>query len=236
MRKYIALLLTGGLLVGAVSVAEAGKKARPVTVMTDAAGDAGNQDSGIPGVDQAGFDIVKGTLAKKGKNVLFTVEHAAMPPAGTPGDAFRLLWHFSVTTGKKTSQYRVQAKSFDIGKPDVLSDNGHERLGQVDTDGHFRLEVCKDGETAGNLTLLNCTASKYLKGSFDPAKKSVTIEVPLKSIKAKAGKSLIAGGTSGNASTSCQICWVPSVVERSLTAVTIIDSASMSKSYKLPRK
>ena len=233
MRKYIAILLASGLLAGAASMSQAAGK--PVVVMTDVAGDAGNNGSGAPGFDQAGFDIVKGTLAKNGKNVEFTVEHAAMPPVGTPGETFRLLWHFAVVTGKNVGQFRVQAKTIDIGKPDVLAQNGTDRIGQVDTDGHFRLETCEAGAQIGVLTPLSCTAQQYVTGKFDAAKKSVTISVPLKSIKATAGKSSITSGSSGNSDT-CIICWVPSKAERSLTPQTIIDAAAVSKTYKLPKK
>ena len=52
MRKLIALALLGGLVAGVSGPADAGK-AKPVTVFTDATGDAGNQDTGAPGFTEA---------------------------------------------------------------------------------------------------------------------------------------------------------------------------------------
>lgn len=92
-----------------------------------------------------------------------------MPPTGTPGEAFRLLWHFAVGT----EQYRFTAKSIDIGKPDVIAQSGTERVGQVDTDGHFRLEQCTDEPAPAVLTLVQCRPVEYLDGSFDPATKTL---------------------------------------------------------------
>lgn len=227
MRKVLAALAAAGLLAALAGPAGA----KPVTVFEDAAGDAGNQDSGLPGFDQAGFDLIKGTIEKKGKDLLFTVQHAAMPPSGTPGEAFRLLWHFAVGD----EQYRFTAKSIDVGKPDVIAQSGTERVGQVDTDGHFRLEQCVDEPAPAVLTLVQCRPVEYLEGSFDPASATLTIVLPLKLVKAKPG-TLISGGTSGAAGSGCMICWVPHYAERSLTPATIIDSATMSTSYKVPKK
>ena len=226
MSKAMAALAALGLVAALAGPAAA----KPVTVFEDAAGDAGNQDSGLPGFDQAGFDLVKGTIDKKGKNLIFTVEHAAMPSTGTPGELFRLLWHFAVGG----EQYRVTAKSIDIGKPDVLAQSGTERVGQVDTDGHFRLEQCAEEATPA-ITLINCRAIEYLEGGFDPASATLMFVVPMKLIKAKPG-TVISGGTSGAASSGCMICWVPHYAERSLTPLTIIDSATMTTSYKVPKR
>src|SRR4026209_1390389 len=99
--------------------------AKPLKVMTDMAGDAGNQDTGAPGADQAGFDLVGATIETKGANLEFTVEHAAMPSSGTLPEGFRFMWHF-VVNGK--GQYRFTAKSADIGKPDPVAGTGNERV------------------------------------------------------------------------------------------------------------
>lgn len=229
MRKVSTLLLLGSLSLGVIGQAQA---AKPVTVFEDPAGDAGNNNTGgIPGVDQGGFDLVSGKIVKKGKNLDFSVTSAVMPPGGALPEGFRLLWHFSVDG----EEYRLTIKSADVGKPDVIGGTGTERIGRVDMDGHFRLEQCTDQALPAVLTLLNCAPVEYLEGTIDTASQTITAVVPLKLLKAKTG-SIIAGGIAGAAATSCQICWVPHYAERSLTPHTVIDFASMSTTYKVPKK
>jgi len=225
MRKALLLTTALALALTSIGAATAGK---PAKVFEDPAGDAGNQDTGLPGADQAGFDLVGGTIGKVKKNLAFTVEHAAMPSSGTLPEAFRLLWHINVGG----DEYRFTVKSFDIGKPDVIGQSGQERVGKV-YQGVARLEQCAEEETPA-ITLINCKVLEYLEAKFDAATKTVTWSLPLKSVKAKVG-SLIVGGTTGAAPT-CQVCWVPHYAERSLTPVTIIDSAAMTGSYKVPKK
>ena len=230
MRRYIGLLLAVGLVLGAASVATAGK-AKPAKVFTDPSGDAGLNNEAVPGVDQGGFDLTEGTIAKKGKNLVFTVQQASMPASGTLPEGFRFLWHFDVA-GKN---YRLTVKSANIGKPDAASQTGTERVGQVDTAGHFRVESCTtDASLPINLSV--CEPIAYLEGAFDPAEATFNFELPLKTLKLKAGKSVIAPSTMSVATTSgCAICWVPDYAERSLTPYTIIDAAVPAGSYKVPR-
>ncbi len=228
MRKMLALFLAAGMAWALVTPAHAGK---PVEVWTDAAGDAGNQDSGVPGFEQGGFDLLSGTITKVGKNLEFVTTVAAMPPTGALPEGARLMWHFSVNG----EEYRFTIKSQDVGKPDVIGGSGQERIGQVYANGVFRLEQCSEVPAPAVLTLINCATLEYLDGKFDPATKTITAVLPLAAVKAKTG-SVVAGGTSGAASTSCQICWVPHYAERSLTPATVIDSATMAVSYKVPKK
>ena len=228
MRKLAAALLAGGLVVGLLGNASAA----PAKVITDDAGDAGlaSQAQPIPGADQAGFDIVGGTINKVGSNLEFTTESAAMPPNGALPEGFRYLWHFDVSG----TQYRLTIKSADIGKPDVVANSGTERVGRVDTAGHFRLETCSEEPLPAVLTLINCNAIAYVEGAFDPAAATFTAIVPLKDLKAKTG-SVVIPGTGGATGTGCQVCWVSHYAERSLTPHTIIDGAVMTKSYKVPK-
>ncbi|MFN2388421.1 MAG: hypothetical protein ABR575_02265 [Actinomycetota bacterium] len=225
MRRSLALAIAGGLLAGAMTTAQA---AAPKKVFEDASGDAGNQDAGLPGFDQMGFDLVEGSIAKKGKNLVFTATMAAMPEGGALPEGFRLLWHFN----SGVTEYRLTIKSFDVGKPDALSQTGTERIGRVDADGHFRLESFGEGLTANTPAYV---PEGYLEGAFDPASTSVSVTVPLKLIKAKTGTT-ITGGSGAAATSGCQICWVPHYAERSLTPYTIIDSAVMNAVYKVPKK
>ncbi len=225
MRRLIALALAGGLLASMLTPAAA----KPVTVWEDAAGDAGNADSAIPGFDYAGFDIISGTIDKVGKNLEFTVNHSQMLPSGSLPEGFRFLWAFSV--GKEF--YRLTIKRADVGKPDVGQNQTSERVGRADVDGHFRLEGdCGSTPAPAVLTFVNCGPLAYLEGTWDPATMSVTMVVPLKLIKAKPGSVIGPGG--GDAIGICSICWTTHTAERSLSTSNI-DTAAMSKTYKVPK-
>jgi hypothetical protein len=225
MKKIVSTLIAGGLVLSAMGAASA----KPSLMWEDAAGDAGNQDSSVPGAAEAGFDITGGTIDRKGANLIFTVQHSQMPASKSLPEGFRFLWHFDV--GKK--QYRFTVKSFDLGKPDVVAQTGNERVGQVYADGVYRLE---EGYTDATLplTLSQFQVNEYLEGAWDPAAGTVSWTVPLKSLKLKPG-SVIKPGTGGSTSTGCQICWIPHYAERSLTPHTTIDSAFQSQSYVVPK-
>ena len=225
MKKIAAVLLAGGLLVGVV--AQAG--AAPKPAWTDDSGDADNgQDLGasIP----AGFDLVSGSIAKKGSNLDFTVTHADMPPTGSFPEGFRFMWSFAV--GGKS--YRVTAKSVEVGKPNPVDQSGVDQIGKVYPTGFFRLEGNCGSIPVGSVTAVTCPTIAYLEGSFDPASKSFTFSVPMKDVKAKPG-SVVSTGT-GDAATLCKAtaCWTSHTAERSLDA-TIIDAAIWTSTYKIPR-
>lgn len=229
MRKLGTTLIAGAMLVGLVGSAHAGK---PVTVFEDVANDAGNSEQGLalPPATLAGLDLTTGSIAKNGANLDFSVTTAAaMPQAGMAPEGFRLLWH--VNSGGE--EYRFTVKSVDVGKPDVIAQEGTERVGQV-YQGVARLEQC--GETATPaITLVNCGAIEYFPVTIDSATATITWSVPLTALQAKTG-TVIGGGTSGAANTACQICFVPHYLERSLTPSTVIDNATMTTSYKVPKK
>jgi len=225
--KKLGALLAAALITAALAGTSS---AKPVKAFTDAPGDAGTPTTGaLPGLDQAGFDLIEGSIDKVKSNLEFTVTHAAMPPTGSMPEGARFLWHFSVDG----HEYRVTVKSADIGKPDPLSGpNGQERVGQVYLDGLFRLEDFSDGQAVATLTMPVYNVVAYLDGVWDPASASFKVILPLKTVKAKKG-SVIAGGTGGAADTSCQICWVPHYGERSLTPHTVIDFATQTTVYKV---
>lgn len=230
MRKTGITLIAGALLFGLVGSAHAGKAA---TVFEDPANDAGNYSQGValPPATMAGLDLVSGTVAKSGTDLEFVVTNAAaMPQMGSAGEAFRLLWH--INAGGE--EFRFTVKSLDVGKPDVLAQAGTERVGKV-YQGVARLEQCSEEALPAVLTLVNCTATEYYEAVFDASAATITWKVPLASLNAKTG-TIIGGGTTGAASTNCQICWVPHYAERSLTPSTIIDEAVMTTSYKVPKK
>lgn len=225
MRKIVHLLLAGALLWNVAGAASAGA---PTKVWEDPSGDADNaQGAGasIPG----GFDLLEGSITKNKANLEFTVTHADMLPTGTVPEAFRFLWAFSVDG----HNYRLTVKRADIGKPDVAAGQTSDRLGRVDANGHFRLEDECTRDATLPIAFTNCPPLEYLTGTWDPASKSFTVIVPMKSVKAKTG-SIIAGGA-GDTASICQICWVTHYAERSLNT-SIIDFAAMTTSYKVPRK
>lgn len=228
MRKLGTTLIAGAMLFGLIGTAFAGK---PVTVFEDPANDAGNTEQGLalPPATAAGLDLVSGTIAKSGADLEFVVTTAGMPPTGSAGEAFRLLWHVNIGG----EEYRFTVKSLDVGKPDVIAQEGTERVGQV-YQGVARLEQCAEEATPA-ITLVNCGAIEYYEAAFDAGAGTITWKVPLASIKAKTG-TVIGGGTSGAANTACQICFVPHYLERSLTPSTVIDNAVMATSYKVPKK
>jgi hypothetical protein len=223
MKKLVSALLA---LAAFITFALPAGAAKPVTVWEDPAGDA-DVGQGLGQSLPGGWDLASATILKKGANLEFTVTHHDMPPAGTAPEATRFLWNFSVN-GKDT--YRLTVKSVDIGKPDALAQSGTERVGQVDVDGHFRLE----GECATDSTLpvgmVNCPVVGYLEGAWDPASMSFTVTVPLKTIKAKPGSTILQGPDN-----ICTVCWVTHYAERSLNS-TIIDAAVQTIAYKIPKK
>ncbi len=79
MRKLAIAVLAGGLLAGLLGNASAA----PTKVITDVAGDAGleSQAVAVPGFDQAGFDIVGGSINQAGKNLEFTARGLPVPVA-----------------------------------------------------------------------------------------------------------------------------------------------------------
>ena len=222
MKKLISLALAGGLLFGVIASAQAA----PTPVFTDDAGDAtmGQTPSSIPG----GWDLTEGGIERKGTNLEFTVTHADMPPIGSMPEATRFIWNFNV--GK--TPFRLTVKSADLGKPDAATQTGTERIGRADVTGHYRLEgeCVTEPNATGNLNMINCPVIGYYDGHFDPATMSFTAIIPMKDLKAKPGSVIIGGGDN-----ICIICWVTHTAERSLSPVTVIDSAAQTKSYKIPR-
>ena len=223
-------LISAGVSIALLVAFSGSAVAKPVKVFTDPAGDAGNDNTGpLPGMDQAGFDLTGGTIDKVGKDLVFTVEHAAMPNSNQPGEGFRFLWHFDV----KGKQYRFTIKSFDVGKPDVVAQSGTERVGQVYTNGVARLEEGYTEPTPA-LTLSQFSVIEYYDVTFDSAKKTISWKMPLATLKLKPGSS-VDPGSGGSTSTGCQVCWVPHYAERSLTPNTVLDATVITSAYKVPK-
>ena len=227
MRKAIGVVVAAALSLGVVSAASAGA---PVAVWEDAADDVSVNGNAVAGAGASGFDLLKGEIARTGKDLEFKVTHASFPAPGALPEAARFLWHFQVDG----EEYRFTVKSTDIDKPDAIAGSGTDRVGKVDAAGHFRLEQCVS-DTTLPVTLSNCNPVGYYTGAFDTASASFSLKVPMADLKAKNG-SLISGGTGGATATGCQICWVLHYAERSLTPVTVLDAAMQATTYKVPKK
>lgn len=237
MKKVLAATVAASMLlvVPALEAGAAKKKAapKPMTVMVDPAGDAGNafQNVPVPVATEAGLDLTKGIIGQKGKNITFTAEHAAMPASGSAPEGFRLIW--GLVVGNELFQMSV--KSVDVGKPDVVGTvllqdpQGEERVGTV-YQGVARLEQCGTVESPA-ISFSACKALGYHKVTFNAAKKTASWSIPMKDIKAKRGTKISAGGVL--ADTGCMICWVPQYAERSLTPTTIVDNGTPTKIYKV---
>ena len=232
MKKILTLVLSGSLAFGLLGSASAG---RPTTVFVDPAGDAGIEggsavgEHAIPGFDQAGFDLVSGEIARNGDALDFTVTHAAMPATGSLPEGATFRWNFYV----KEKWFRFLVKSHDIGKPDPLSQEGVDRLGRVDLEGHFRLETCElEGEVAG-VGLSRCKVVAFEDGVFDPANKSFTVSIPLEHLGASTG-TLISPDHLG--STRCQPCWIMHTAERTSPPGFILDGTEKPITYRVPKK
>src|SRR3712207_4974597 len=64
-------------------------------------------------------------------NLDFTVTHADMPPTGSLPEGFRFMWAFAVNG----ENYRVTAKSAEIGKPNPVDQSGVDQIGKVHPSG-----------------------------------------------------------------------------------------------------
>jgi hypothetical protein len=226
MKKKLALSVACLLAVGALSSAHAA----PKTVWKDPAGDVDAGGAGPnPATDQSGFDLVSGSIDRKGANLVFTVKHAVMPPIGAVPEAFRFIWGFSA--GAKS--YRVTTKRFEVGKPNPATQEDTDQVGKTYVDGLFRLEGNCGATDVGGTQMINCHTLGYLKGVWNPAKATFSYSVPLKMIKAKPGTKI--GPPSGDAAGICPICWVSHIAERSLSPNTVVDGAAQTGFYKVPR-
>ncbi|MDX6225294.1 MAG: hypothetical protein QOE64_1670 [Frankiales bacterium] len=220
-RSLIALL---ALPVLALAPLNANAAPKVVTVFTDAADDSGiNAGTVIPQSSNLGLDLVKGTIARKGNNLEYTLKFAkAFPNYGQFPEGSRVMYQFTVGKGV---EYRFTVKSFDIGKPDPVQQDGTDRIGKT-YNGLFRLEKCGDPvNSATPVTFVGCytVPNGYLTGKVDPAG-SLTWTMPLSLLKLKTGSVINNGVGQFNAS-GCNICLIAHYAERSLAAETVIDDA-----------
>ena len=235
MRRPVIGLLAIPLIALAALPAHAAPKV--TTVFTDPAGDAGLTPQGTPTpiapFNSLGIDLTKGTISRQGANLKYSITlGSAFPNFGELPEASRLVWQFTVFKG---AEYRFTIKSFDIGKPDVVQQNGTERVGKVYDKGEFRLEQCGDPNATLPVTLSQCNPIAYLNGTVDATGKTISWTMPLALIKGKTGMKL-QNGTGGLNPTGCNICFVAHYAERSLTPNTVFDDAiPTATAYVIPK-
>jgi hypothetical protein len=236
-RRSIVALLALPVLALAPLHASAGAP-KVTTIFTDPAGDAGLTPNGTPTpiapVNQLGVDLVKGTISRQGANLKYSVTlGTALPNFGELPEFSRLIWQFTVFHG---AEYRFTVKSFDIGKPDPIQQDGTDRVGKVYDKGEFRLERCGDPTTSpAPITFSQCTVIAQLTGAVDATGKTLSWTMPLSAIKAKTG-TVILNGTGGLNATGCNICFISHYAERSLSPNTVFDDGipNVSK-YIVPK-
>ena len=224
--------MTAGLL--AAIAADAGASKRPPTLFfEDAADDSGvfAQAQPIPESKQLGVDLLSGTIETVGKNLKFTIEMSSTTPDGKfLPEGVRLLWQMNVGG----DEYRFTAKSFDVGKPDVVAGGvGQERIGQVYADGVVRLEQCHDEPTPTGTTLIQCETLVYAMPTFEPDAHKFSWEIAIAEFKGAKKGTPVGPGTTGAAASDCVICTVLHIAERSLTNATIIDNAAITGIHKI---
>jgi hypothetical protein len=225
MRRR-TLIALAALPVLAFAPLQANAAPKVVTVFTDPADDSGiNAGTDIPQSSNLGLDLVKGTIARKGNNLEYTLKFAkSFPNYGQFPEGTRVLYQFTIGKG---IEYRFTVKSFDIGKPDPVQQDGTDRVGKVYDKGEFRLEKCGDPvNSATPITFVGCfvVPNGYLNGKVDAAAGTLTWTMPLSLLKLKTGNVINNGVGQFNA-TGCNICVIAHYAERSLAAETVIDDA-----------
>jgi hypothetical protein len=222
MRR--SLIALAALPILALAPLNANAAPKVVTVFTDPADDSGiNAGTAIPQSSNLGLDLVKGTIARKGNNLEYTLKFAkAFPNYGQFPEGSRVMYQFTIGKGV---EYRFTVKSFDIGKPDPVQQDGTDRIGKT-YNGLFRLEKCGDPvNSATPVTFVGCytVPGGYLTGKVDPTG-SLTWSMPLSLLKLKTGSVINNGVGQFNAS-GCNICLIAHYAERSLAAETVIDDS-----------
>jgi hypothetical protein len=220
--RCLARLALAGTLLACVVAQHAEARATATVIFADPAGDAGSvlAKTPLPGSADAGLDIVQGTIERRQADLVFTVRMSAMPPTGPAPEVARLIWNFKV----QGHEFRVSAKSVDIGQPDLAAGTGTERVGKVWTSGQFRLETCRMDAPAPAVQLFNCTTVRELSGAIDVSAKTVTWRVPLAAVGAVPGV-VLTSGVGGTSELGCAVCWVDHVAERSHTPTGEFDAA-----------
>jgi hypothetical protein len=222
MKKIVIAALIVGLTAAFVlpsSVATAKKKKKKggvVKLGSDAAGDWGaNVDANIsPLGDALGQDLTGASMSSDKKNLNFIFELNSLPPIGGAPEVSRYQWAFNVGSGAfeldgKYTNYSRGACDPTSGQCPPPRDPGMQP---------FMLRGnCVSG------TVITCEELGIVQATFDAAKATITVPVPLKLLKAKSGSKVLGGAVT----TSPAAFFTASAGPE--------DSLTVTKAYKIPR-
>lgn len=228
-RALISALIASGLLValvapGTMAAAAKGKKAGPVVVGKDAidwGANAGAGDLGPVG-DALGQELVEAAIAMAdAKTVNFIIKVNSLPANGGVPESTRYNWDFMIDgeafqlTGAWTDYLRGVCNPLHTGACPPPSDPGTQPF-------FVRQGPCTVGS--------DCFVVAQTQATFDPSSGTITIPVPLSTVKGKPG-SKIGPGVSTFGGT---IYAAPAamVTQASLPA----DTMMVTKTFAVPKK
>lgn len=190
MKKILTAVMTAGLIAALVlpssTAVAAKKKGKTVKLGKDPVGDWGaNVDASIsPLGDALGQDLTSAAMSNDKKKLNFIMGLNSLPPNGGAPEVTRYQWAFNIDgnafelDGKYTN-YSRGACDPTSGQCPPPRDPGMQP---------FMLRGnCVSG------TVVTCEELGIVQASFDADKGTITIPVPLKSIKAKRGSRVIGG-------------------------------------------
>jgi hypothetical protein len=230
-NKILAVALTAVLaaaLAAAPSHAAKKKKKKkklPVTltVGTDAAGDWGSavEPQLAPVGAEAGQDLTKATITKKGSTLNFIIQVAKLPAAGGVPEASRYNWDMMVD-----NQQRQLTGAFTEYLRGICNPLYNPMICPPPRDPgsapfFIRTGSCLVGEPCEEIGLVHAT--------FDPAKGTITAPVPMKLLGAKPGSKITPGASSFGPS----VYAAPAAMVSNTAAPS--DVLTITKTYQVPR-
>ena len=216
MKKFGIGLVVAGLAAALVLPSTPAAAGKLVKLGSDPAGDWGsNVDPGIGPIGNAlGQDIIGAAIGSNKKTVTFVIQLNSLPPNGGAPEVSRYQWAFNVNG----NAFELDGKytNYSRGACDPTS-------GQCPPPRNPGMQPFMLRGNCVSGTVVTCEELGFVQGKFNATKASISIPVPLKLIKAKAG-SKIFGGT---------ITTTPSAFFTASAGPN--DTLTMGKTYKIPR-
>jgi hypothetical protein len=180
----VAALLVGGLVASGVPAAAKGKKAKAQVVGKDAAADWGaNVDASLAPVgDALGQELVGAAIGMAdAKTVNLVFQLNSLPPWGGMPESSRYNW--DITVDGTAFQVTGAFTEFIRGTCNPLHTDACPPPQNPGPSPFFvRQGPCVVGE--------DCYVRGVVSATFDPAKATITVPVPLKLLKAKPGSKI----------------------------------------------
>jgi hypothetical protein len=229
--KTLAVALTAVLAASlAVAPSHAAKKKKKkkklpitLTVGSDAAGDWGAAVAAesAPVGEQLGQDLVKATISKKGSTINFIIQVTNLPANGGVPEGSRYNWDFMVD-----NQQRQLTGAFTEYLRGVCNPLYNPMICPPPRDPgstpfFLRTGSCAVSEPCEEIGLVHAT--------FDAAKKTITVPVPLKMMGGKPGSKITPGASSFGPS----IYSAPAAMVSHASAPA--DVLTVTKTYQVPR-